>query len=265
MIRTNHNTKTAVFVLVCTLLVCLAGPVARAQLASGSCNEYRGTLGGKIQIGMSLYAKDQSLQGSYFYKNHLTDIPLTGRYTTARDISLTEIDSANHSKGTFLLHFAESDPHFKTATPLQAEVLQGKWISSDGKTSYPVYLQVEHNCTLPGKSRYAIAGATNDDLVEKNAQGFYNAVLTGNRDVAVKYISFPATFFENGKQKPIGNAAEFLKDYDRIFTTEFIAQISKGTPHHMFVNAQGIMLADGAVWFDAEGKAKHFNNQLRTQ
>ena len=76
--------------------------------------------------------------------------------------------------------------------------------------------------------------------------------MAGKPDVAANYVSFPATFFENGKQKSIDNSAEFLKDYEQIFTAEFVAQITKAIPYHMFVNAQGIMLADGAVWFDAE-------------
>ncbi len=76
---------------------------------------------------------------------------------------------------------------------------------------------------------------------------------------------FRLLYFLGGKRVSIGNSAEFLKDYDQIFTAAFVAQIAKGIPHHMFANAQGIMLADGAVWFDAEGKAKHFNNQLQAQ
>src|SRR5271165_6241943 len=81
-----------------------------AQLKSGSCFDYSGTLGKSTRIGISLYAQDQQLEGSYFYKDHLADIPLSGRYTSARDISLTEKDPGGEIRGTFLLHFAESDP-----------------------------------------------------------------------------------------------------------------------------------------------------------
>jgi len=247
------------------LLFCFASPSGGAQLASGSCKEYLGTLGDKTQIGLSLYAKDQTLEGSYFSKTQLTDIPLAGRYTAPRDISLSETDSANPQRGTFLLHFAESDPHFKTSAPLQAEVLEGKWVSADRKSIYPVFLQVEQDCTIPGQARYRVAGATSYDRVEGNAQAFHDAVVAGNRTVAAKYVSFPATFLRSGKRVSMGNSAEFLEDYDQIFTAAFVAQIAKGIPHHMFANAQGIMLGDGAVWFDAEGKAKHFNNQLQAQ
>jgi hypothetical protein len=58
----------------------------------------------------------------------------------------------------------------------------------------------------------------------------------------------------------VKNSAEFLKNYDTIFSKAFVAKIAGGVPHHMFANAQGIMIADGAVWFDENGKARNFNN-----
>jgi hypothetical protein len=241
----------------------LASSAIFAQLKSGSCNEYRGTMGKNTQIGMSLYDKDQELAGSYFYKKNLKDILLTGKYTAARDISLVESDPANQPRGTFRLQFAEYDAHYQTAELLQAEVLLGKWTSADGKTSYPVYLQLDHECSAPGQSRYAVAGATSDEVVEKNAQAFYDAVVAGNRPAAAKCVSYPATYFDGGKRKKITNSSEFLKVYDQIFTSAFVAEIANGVPHHMFVNSQGIMIADGKVWFDADGKAKHFINQAQ--
>jgi hypothetical protein len=117
------------------------------------------------------------------------------------------------------------------------------------------------DCPAPGTSRYAVAGATNDLPVEKNAKTFYNAVLSGNRAEAAKYVSFPCTYFLNGKRVTAKDSATFLKDYDQVFNAAFIAKISKDVPHHMFANAQGIMLADGAVWFNEQGKARNFNNQ----
>jgi hypothetical protein len=261
MIQFLRRFRATVSLLIC--ITFLVSPAIHAQLKSGSCHEYRGTLGNNVEIGLSLYGKGQELEGLYFYKKHFKDISLAGRYTAPRDISLAETDSTNKLRGTFLLHFPEHDPHFQTIEPLQAEILRGKWVNEDGKTTYDVYLQLDHECSPPGQSRYAVAGATNDEVVEKNAQAFYHAVLSGNRSAAAKYVSYPATFFEQGKQKQIDNAADFLKYYEHIFTTAFVAQISQGIPHHMFANSQGIMLADGKVWFDADGKAKHFNNQVQ--
>ncbi len=234
---------------------------ALGQLTSGSCGEYRGTLDDSTEIGMSIYSRDKTLQGSYFYKKHLADIPLQGSYDAPRDISLTETNSDGSPRGTFHLHFAEHDLRYSTDQVLQGEVLQGKWLSADGHKTHAVSLRMQSDCPGPGTSRYAVAGSTSDTLVEKNASAFYDAVLSGNRQEAVKYVSFPCAYFENGKRISIKDPGSFLKDYNRIFSPAFVAKIAKDVPHHMFANWQGVMIADGALWFDERGKAKNFNNQ----
>ena len=248
------------FLLRLSVMVLLSEP-AFAQIKNGSCNEYRGTIAKDTEIGLTLYARDQSLAGSYFYKKDLKDIELSGKYTSARDISLRDTDPNNQSQ--FQLHFAEYSPKFDSASPLEAEVLEGTWTSADGKTSYPVYLQLDHECVPAGTKRYGPAGASSDAVVEKNARAFYDAVVGQNPELAKSYVAYPATYFDGGKRKQISNSAEFLKLYEKIFTPSFVAEIAKGIPHHMFVNEQGIMIADGKVWFDADGKAKHFNNQVQ--
>jgi hypothetical protein len=238
---------------------------AQAQLKPGACFDYKGRLGKSTRIGMTLYAEDRQLKGSYFYQTHMEDIPLTGRYTALREISLTEIGKRGEIRGTFVLRFAENDPQFKSNEPLQAEVLVGNWTSADGTLTYPVHLQMEQNCSLPGQARYAVAGAKNDEIVEKNAQGFYDAILAGKAEIAASYVSYPCSYFSGGKRKIIQSPADFLKLYPQIFTTIYVSEIAKGTPHHMFANDQGIMIADGKVWFDANGKAIHLNNEAPRQ
>jgi hypothetical protein len=78
--------------------------------------------------------------------------------------------------------------------------------------------------------------------------------------LVAEYVSYPATFQLAGKPREIANSAQFLRYYDRLFTKEFVAKIASGIPHNMFANAQGIMIADGAVWFNEFGKATAFNN-----
>ena len=254
-----------VWVVVFSLSLFVQVTVVQGQLKSGWCLDYGGTLGKSARIGMSLFVQDQRLKGSYFYNAHLTDIPLRGRYTASRDILLTENGPRGETRGTFQLHFAESDSHFKSSEPLQTEVLNGTWTSADGKRTYPVHLQMEQNCPAPGKSRYAVAGASNDEIVEKNAQAFYSAILAGDREKAARFVSYPSTIFSNGNQKVIKNASDCLKVYSQIFSPTFAMEIAAGVLHHMFANAQGIMIADGKVWFDETGKAKHFNNETRAQ
>ena len=257
------NKRPPVPLLLLCISVSLAPNTSSGQIKSGSCNEYRGTMGKNMEIGLALYAQNENLQGSYFYKKNLKDIALSGKYTSARDISLRESDSRGESRDEFQLHFAAHSSQFETDEPLQAELLQGMWTSADGKTSYPVSLQLDHACVAPGKKRYEAAGASSDAVVEKNAQAFYDAVVSGKPELAAQFVAYPATYFAGGKRKDISNSAEFLTLYGQLFTPAFVAEIAKGIPHHMFVNAQGIMIADGKVWFDADGKAKHFNNQVQ--
>jgi hypothetical protein len=159
------------------LAVLFASATIYAQLKNDSCNEYRGTLGTTTQIGLSLYAKEQRPQGSYFYKKNLQDSLLTGKYTASRE----------------------------------AEVLRGNWVSADAKTTYPVYLRLDQKCMPPGQSRHAIARPTSDEVVEKNAKAFFDAVVVVNRSIAAKCVPYPATFFDNGKQQEIIGSSDFLK------------------------------------------------------
>jgi hypothetical protein len=233
---------------------------ARGQLRKDWCNVYSGTLGESTGIGMTLYASGTAIEGAYFYRKYLQDIPLQGAATSARDITLQEQDAAGTTKGTFHLHLAEHDPRFRSTEILQGEVLQGTWSGTDGAKTFPVALTVDHGCSKLGRREYEVAGANDDAPVEKNVQAFYSAVVAGKREEVAKYVSYPCTFFRDGKRSEINNPTEFLKNYDAIFTNEFEAKIANGVPHHMFANSQGIMIADGAVWFDAEGKARSFNN-----
>lgn len=258
MTRCRRGLSLVVF----SLASVLAGSAVHAQIRSGSCNEYRGTLGKNTEIGMTLRAQGDTLEGSYFYRKNLRDIPLTGNAASPRDIVLQEMDPADQPRAEFRLHLAEHSPSFPTAEPLQAEVLQGNWTSAGGKTSYPVSLQLDHACAAGGTNRYAAAGATSEEQVEKNAQAFYDAVVHNKPAIAAQYVAYPATYFDGGERKELGSSAQFLELYPRIFNPAFIAGIARGIPHQMFVSAQGILLADGRVWFDANGKAKHFNNQV---
>jgi hypothetical protein len=250
------------FALVITAAL-LFSTAARAQLKDGSCSAYAGTLAESTRIGIQLYAQGQTLEGFYFYDKYLKDIPLKGSFTGQRDLQLVETNEGGHPNGTFQLHLAERDPHDHVAEELQGEVLQGTWSPANGEKPLAVYLRMQRSCAKPGESEYAVAGASDAALVERNVQAFRAAVTDGNREEAQHYVSYPCSYFRGEKRASLRNAADFLKDYDAIFTPAFVKKIHGAVPHHMFANYQGIMIADGAVWFDEKGKAKAFNNLLR--
>jgi hypothetical protein len=240
--------------LICTLIV-------TAQITEGECWEYLGKMGDNTEIGMSLFVQAGKLQGNYFYVKYLKDITLSGRYVSERDITLDELDSSGKLQGSFRLRFVETDPELKSDKPLTVDVLRGDWTRADGQLHLHVRLRAKYGCPATGSQWYGIAGATSDELVEKNVQGFYFAVLKGEKEEAAKYVSFPLSFSLNKQSKTVYNRTAFLGYYDQIFTKTFLAKVAKGIPHHMFANWQGIMIGNGEVWFDENGKARHFNNE----
>lgn len=225
--------------------------------------DYAGDLEGKTVIGLTLDQRDgQKVSGSYFYKKYLKDIPLSGEFTGERDLVLRESDAHGQPAGTFMLHFAESDPrHTRAGDSLTVDVLTGTWTSADQSKSYPVYLALSTIVAggTAGK-RYRVAGAADDTSVERNVQAFCVAVEKGDRRAVAGDLAYPVMFSLEGKRSQARNEQEFLADYDRIFTAAFVERIRNSTPHNMFANSQGIMIGDGVVWFDEKGRAKALNN-----
>jgi hypothetical protein len=250
--------------LACSLGVPWLNRVVAGESTATRYLDYRGDLGGTIVIGLSLEESQgrQQLRGVYFYKKYLKDLPLEGEYTGERAIVLRERGANGVVNGIFALRFADRDPRGSVGDArLDQEVLVGEWISADSTKQYPVYLRLRGTTRLsPGQNRYAVAGAMDDAGVEHNVQAFYRGVLAGTRKTAARYVAYPVSFFLYGRRRTASNAAEFLKFYPAIFTNDFVNRIARDVPHHMFANTEGIMLADGAVWFDAQGKVRQLNN-----
>lgn len=245
------------------LLACFLALLSTATIATDTVGlDYLGDLNKEAVIQMGLRDDGHTVTGYYFYKRWLKDLELRGEHTSPREITLKEYDENGKVQGNFSLRYEEKDPrkHFGGNTKLDKEVLTGKWTSADGSKSYPVYLSATKSYTEMSNDRYAVAGASDAALVERNAQGFYFAVVKGDRQTVAKFVGYPLIYSHQGSRKTARNQAEFLLAYDSIFTEKFVAKIADGIPHHMFVKADGIMLGNGEVWFDNQGKAHILNN-----
>ena len=250
----------------CVLLTSrgFAADPASKLLSEPGLYDYAGDLGEKTVIGLTLHRRDgEKVTGSYFYKKYLKDIPLNGEFTAERDLVLREDDAKGQLAGAFTLHFADKDPRHKRGDdqPLTIDVLTGTWASADKSKTLPVYLSLTQIVAGgSGNRRYQVAGAANDAVVEEGAQKFCAAVEKGNRKAVAENLSYPVAFSVGGKRSKAANAEEFISHYDEIFTPKFVARIKDAVPHHLFANAQGIMLADGAVWLNPQGKVFAINN-----
>lgn len=227
--------------------------------------DYIGSLGNRSVIGLSLENTEvnQSLRGFYFYKQHLTDIALEGERDGENSIVLREVSQNSGAvPNTFHLRHPSQDPKGKLkGRNLHREVLVGDWHSADGRKIIPVYLKLIGEARYFGNvGRYAVAGATDAEEVERSIQSFYRSVIAGNRKGTADQTHFPVSVYLEGKPMAVMRE-KFLRLYPRIFTPSFVRCIAEGIPHRMFANADGIMIANGAIWFDNQGKAFRINNE----
>jgi hypothetical protein len=161
----------------------------------------------------------------------------------------------------FVGQFVEQDPKGRfSGGKLACEVVVGTWQKTHSSQSLPVYLSSESITIGALNHRYEPAGAQDDELVHRNALRFWDAVKRGNKNVVAASVVFPIKVQIAGGRKTIGNAAQLLVHYDAVFTPSFRAAIAQAMPRNMFVRDQGIMLGNGSVWFNPEGKVIALNN-----
>jgi hypothetical protein len=226
--------------------------------------DYIGSLGKRSVIGLSLDDNEgnQGLKGFYFYKQHLTDIALEGERESKNSIVLREPgQNSGAASNTFHLRYSDQvSKAFFTSRNLHREILIGEWRSADGRKRLPVDLRlIGESRYSENDGRYAVAGAADAGELERSVQSFYRSVITGNRKGTADQTRFPVSVYLEGKPVAV-KRDRFLRLYRRIFSPNFARRIAAGIPHRMFANANGIMIANGAVWFDNQGKAFRINN-----
>jgi len=246
----------------CRIVFLIAMSLASFDIANAECNlkedwlwDYVGDIDGKYQIQATLTREGESIKGVYFYHKYLKDIELSGNMQSANDIHLSELDGSGNESAVFSGEFVTQDPRGKfKSTNLKCEVLIGTWESSKSDIKFPFYLSMSGGVHGKISNRYAVAGATSNDLVHKNAYAFWIAVKENNKEEVAKYISYPIQVNFNKKDHYIKNAIEFVTNYDSIMPKWKRDAIIKSIPHNMFAKYTGIMLGRGVVWFGPDGK-----------
>jgi hypothetical protein len=75
-------------------------------------------------------------------------------------------------------------------------------------------------------------------------------VRANDRTGVVKLVTFPLRVNAQGTSKIYRDARSVLADYDRIFTPRVRSAILAQRFEHLFGRDQGVMIGDGAIWFD---------------
>lgn len=96
---------------------------------------------------------------------------------------------------------------------------------------------------------------------QKFVKSFIANVKGNNKEGVASFISFPL-----GREYPIPDVkskADFLKKYEQIFDAKLKSEIIKSSPAKDWseVGWRGIMLNQGTLWIDTEGKISSINYQ----
>ena len=220
---------------------------------------YGGEIGLTHKVRMSLVFDGDGIRGLYFYATQLHDIRLTGRITDGTTIVLDESDALGKVVARFDGGFVEHDPRGKFGnSKLKCETIVGTWHRLDSAKKLPVYLSLDN---ISGGSLANRYGGKDDGLIHRGALRFQNAIKGGDRAMVASLIVYPIDVELSGRKKRLRGPRDLLASYDTIFSAKYRAAIANAIPWNMFVRDQGVMLGNGEVWFDADGKITALNNQ----
>ena len=221
---------------------------------------YTGTIG-KIPVRVALVLSNAApVEGRYAYATSASDIVLHGVLDAmGKHLTLIELDAAGQPKATFDGTFADHDPSFANGAVLNCEVITGKW-QMKGQAPLDFHLTEDWSGSVGFGHLYDAAGVTNDEIVNSAAAAFRNAVMQNKRDIVAKALIYPFETKVNGKMTRIASARTLLAHYDSIFTSAYRATIAHDVPRLMFARDQGVMLGNGEVWFNPDGKVITLNN-----
>ncbi|WP_064674869.1 hypothetical protein [Pandoraea faecigallinarum] len=222
---------------------------------------YSGQLGERNPLRLVLRpTSGGKLEGRYANASSLGDTHLTGRLDNKSRLHLTEFDAGGMPRATFEGEFASADDvNRQQGVSSSCEVISGQW--KDLRSGRSVPFELSLSSVQAGKidHLYSVAGVNDDETVNRAATQFRKGVLDDRRDVVAQSIRYPLHVSLRGKTMILRNPKSLLARYNEIFTDGFVRTIGAAVPRLMFARDQGVMLGDGAVWFDAAGRVIALN------
>lgn len=98
--------------------------------------------------------------------------------------------------------------------------------------------------------RFEVAGL-DQTRAEQFLANLQKAVAQEDKVAVSKMVSYPIDVHIHGKSKEIGKSATLVENYAAIMTDKVTAAIKDQKPGDLFVNAQGVMIGDGEIWYTA--------------
>ena len=77
------------------------------------------------------------------------------------------------------------------------------------------------------------------------------AMRSGDAETIASLAEYPLTVKANGETYDVENAEDFVENFDDLVTSETRRAVGRQQYQDLFVNSDGVMLANGAVWMGA--------------
>jgi hypothetical protein len=204
--------------------------------------DYQGTIGNNISIQATIYPLGQEIVGSYYYESQRKEMKLKGKAGDS-DLVLYEYDASGKNTGIF------------KGTVKSVDKIEGTWVSSDNKFSYPFSLTLKS--IIPGAEygkRYEVAvGSISDQEVENYASRIQSYIINDNKEQLSSEINYPIKVKINNKLTTIQDKESFIRNYDLIFHSKYKQDMTNASNKYMFAKASGIMFGTGSynLWINA--------------
>lgn len=216
-------------------------------------------------IGIALAYSGSNIEGRFFYTDQYKDksdeMKVSGCLEKGRDFTLNIYGTDDTVSAVVHGQFPETDPRGAyQGDTLHGEVLIGMWEDHSATTSFEIYLRYNHANAGTLDHEYEMAGAKDDEIIDKAAQDLLSAVAKDDKESVARLMAYPIVAVLDGERKQITNKEEFVLNYEKIFTDEFKAILAQARPHHLDAKWEGIMLGYGDIWFNADGKVVVINN-----
>ncbi|GGD48653.1 hypothetical protein [Paenibacillus nasutitermitis] len=98
---------------------------------------------------------------------------------------------------------------------------------------------------------YSAAGIDDPSAFEAVFDQVKSAVADGDPNKVAAYVLFPMRVNDAKGSVSINNKEDFVAKYDTIFTVSVKEALANQKKDNLFVNAKGVMVGNGEVWFGA--------------
>lgn len=112
--------------------------------------------------------------------------------------------------------------------------------------------------TAQGGNKYSAAGIDDPAGFEKYFYEVQELIARDDREAVARNLNYPVDLNINNKTVTIKNVEEMLQQYDTVFTQDVKKAVAEQKVENLFVNANGIMVGNGQIWFGAAEGEKYF-------